>query len=979
MTQAHLECSEANLRALVGKLVEVTNPDRKVGRAAEEFLKNLESQTGYGVLLLRLLELEAVPCFQQSKPVPNHVLVAAITFKNYVRCNYNENGEHVIQEVEKVTIKQHLVELMLKTPQRVQRQLSEAVFLVSRVDFPHKWEGLLPALVISMRSGELPLMEGALTTAHAILQHYRNVYKSEAVLRELLYILPLLQEPLLLVFRQLIEQLPQAQGAVQRRIMLAVQSAVEIFHDLSAVDLPEHFEDHLKEWMEGFNHLFSFQTQSAHLLEDPSGSDEAPGALHCVQREVCEVYNLYCSRYEEEFKPFLDAVSQKVWETLTRLPNEPKYDTLVSAAILFLTSISKGVDHQLFASETTLKQVCESIVIPNLRFSDLDEENFEDNPVEYIRRDIEGSDGETRRRSACELVKGLRKHFEQQVTQIFSAYVNRMLEEYRGNPKEHWRSKDVALFLVTALTISRQTASHGATALNELVPLAGFLSGEVLPELESFPNNHAVVQADVLKFVTVFRAHVPEAAYGALLAVFAKMLRSDVYVVHTYAAHAIDRYLAMRRDGQPRIGDEWRTVLPGALSGCFALLEKGQSSSNEYVIRAVWRMLQRAKDAVVPLAKDVLDALSRVLLAVAKNPTNPNFNRYLFESLGSLIRNVGATSPAAVAQCEELLFPVFQHILTEDVAEFTPFVFQLMGLLLQLRPDGISPAYKTIFPNLLTGALWTRSGNVPGLVKLLQAYIAKSQGDLGDQLEPLLGVFKMLNARRAYDQEGFYLIESLVEHLPLERLSPFMEVALRLMLERLTGSRTQKYVRCFLIFCSLFMAKHNPEYLVTKLDSINAGLFGKVIENFWLPTVLQVVGKIERKMCAIGTIRLLCESPTYLAQYGQSWPQMLQRVLSLLELQAGDESADSGPGADEVEIDTQASGYSVAYAQLATACTDQPDPLASIAEPKAFLCQSLQTLTQARPGIFLQQIEALPQESKQVLQSYLQATGATLQ
>ncbi len=53
---------------------------------------------------------------------------------------------------------------------------------------------------------------------------------------------------------------------------------------------------------------------------------------------------------------------------------------------------------------------------------------FEDDPVEYIRRDIEGSDSDTRRRSATELVKGLRKHYEQPCTQICSAYLVRMLQ-----------------------------------------------------------------------------------------------------------------------------------------------------------------------------------------------------------------------------------------------------------------------------------------------------------------------------------------------------------------------------------------------------------------------------------------------------------------------------------------------------------------------------------------------------------------------
>lgn len=52
-----------------------------------------------------------------------------------------------------------------------------------------------------------------------------------------------------------------------------------------------------------------------------------------------------------------------------------------------------------------------------------DEELFEDNPEEYIRRDMEGSDVETRRRAACDLVKVLSVNFEEKIFQIFGQYV----------------------------------------------------------------------------------------------------------------------------------------------------------------------------------------------------------------------------------------------------------------------------------------------------------------------------------------------------------------------------------------------------------------------------------------------------------------------------------------------------------------------------------------------------------------------------
>lgn len=66
-------------------------------------------------------------------------------------------------------------------------------------------------------------------------------------------------------------------------------------------------------------------------------------------------------------------------------------------------------------SRSRLPQVCANIIIPNLRVRDEDEDVFEFNYVEYIRRDTEGSDSDTRRRAACELVKSLTEKFPAEV------------------------------------------------------------------------------------------------------------------------------------------------------------------------------------------------------------------------------------------------------------------------------------------------------------------------------------------------------------------------------------------------------------------------------------------------------------------------------------------------------------------------------------------------------------------------------------
>ena len=85
------------------------------------------------------------------------------------------------------------------------------------------------------------------------------------------------------------------------------------------------------------------------------------------------------------------------------------------SAIQFLTTVAKGVRHTLFSSSEALQQVCEKIVLPNIRLRDSDEEIFEMDWVEYVRRDTEGGDADTRRRAASELVKTLTEKFPSEV------------------------------------------------------------------------------------------------------------------------------------------------------------------------------------------------------------------------------------------------------------------------------------------------------------------------------------------------------------------------------------------------------------------------------------------------------------------------------------------------------------------------------------------------------------------------------------
>lgn len=54
-------------------------------------------------------------------------------------------------------------------------------------------------------------------------------------------------------------------------------------------------------------------------------------------------------------------------------------------------------------------------------------------------------------------------------------------------------------------------------------------------------------------------------------------------------------------------------------------------------------------------------------MRVVKNPTQPGFNHYLFESVAALIKQGCARDSSMVTRLEDMLVPPFQYVLGQDV------------------------------------------------------------------------------------------------------------------------------------------------------------------------------------------------------------------------------------------------------------------------------------------------------------------------
>uniref|UniRef100_A0A6I8SJM6 Exportin-2 n=1 Tax=Xenopus tropicalis TaxID=8364 RepID=A0A6I8SJM6_XENTR len=914
-----MELSEANLQGLTEYLKKTLDPDPAVRRPAEKYLESVEGNQNYPLLLLTLVE----------RSQDNVIKVcSAVTFKNYIKRNWRiiEDEPNNICEADRIAIKSSIINLMLSSPEQIQKQFSDAISIIGREDFPQKWPNLLTEMVNRFQSGDFHVINGVLHTAHSLFKRYRHEFKSSELWTEIKLVLDTFAAPLTDLFKATIELCNTHANDVNALKVLfsSLILIAKLFHSLNFQDLPEFFEDNMETWMTNFHNLLT-------------------------------------------------------------LDNKLLQTDLVSNAIQFLASVCERPHYKnLFEDPSTLTSICEKVIVPNMEFRAADEEAFEDNSEEYIRRDLEGSDIDTRRRAACDLVRGLCKFFEGPVTNIFSGYVSSMLQEYAKSPSVNWKHKDAAIYLVTSLASKAQTQKHGITQANELVNITEFFVNHILPDLKSANiNEYPVLKADGIKYIMFFRSQLPKEQLLVTIPLLIAHLQAESVVVHTYAAHALERFFTMKGATSPTliVAAEMMPYVELLLANLFKALSLPGSSENEYIMKAIMRSFSLLQEAIIPYIPSVISQLTQKLLAVSKNPSKPHFNHYLFEAICLSIRITCRANPAAVGSFEDALFLVFTEILQSDVQEFIPYVFQVMSLLLEIHANDIPTSYMALFPHLLQPVLWERTGNIPPLVRLLQAYLERGANTIAasasDKIPGLLGVFQKLIASKANDHQGFYLLNSIIEHLPAECIEQYKRQIFIVLFQRLQSSKTTKFVKSFLVFLNLFCIKFGAIALQEMFDSIQPKMFGMVVEKIIIPEIQKVSGPIEKKICAVGLTKVLTECPAMMdTEYTKLWTPLLQALIGLFELPEDDTIPD-----DEHFIDIEDTpGYQAAFSQLAFAGKKEHDPIGEMVNnPKILLAQSLHKLSTACPGRVPSMIStSLNADALQFLQGYLQAGSVTL-
>ena len=923
--------------------------DPSQNRQAEASLKQEEEKAGLSLVLLQIVASDTFP--HQIR------LASALFFKNFIRRKWvDENGAHILPQQEVGTIKSELIGLMAKVPPTVQAQLGDAISVIADSDFWQQWDTLVDELVLRFTPDNATVNNGVLQVAHSIFRRWEPLYRSDELYTEINHVLEKFANPFMQLWQNADNVITQSQGDVStlKAHFATLDLILKLMYDLSTHDMPPQFEEHLPA-ISGLLH--KYLTYENPLLN--TGSDDEAGPLENARADVFRVLVLYTKKYEEELRSHLGQFIGSSWNMLTATGPETKYDLVVSRALEFLTTVASIPRHaESFNSAEVLGRVTEQVVIPNLSLRESDVELFEDEPIEFIRRDLEGSDEDTRRRAATNFLKKLMEQFEKPVTDVVSRYVDHFLAEYAKDRKSNWKAKDTAVHLFSSIAAKgTATAARGVLSVNPNVDVLDFFQKTVAEDLTN-ADAEVLLKVDAIKYLYIFRSILSAQQWQAAFPLLVQHLNSSNYVVYTYAAIAVDRALYLTNDQrQPIIPRE--SIVPlskDLLQHLFKLITKDTKpekvQENEFLMKCVMRVLIVIREGIVPIMDMVTTNLVNITKVIRHNPSNPGFCYYHFESLGALIRFSGPSQPEKL---ETTLYPIFMEVLGGNVEEFAPYIFQLFAALLYAQPSGaFSHHFQTLLGPILTRELWSSKGNVPALTQLLRTILPRGAEQIAaaNQTEAILVIFQKLVSSKAYESYAMDLMETVVATFAPTALENYWPTILQLMFTRLSNSKTENFEMRFVRFYHLVSASVDKglgaDFFISVADRIQENVFTPIYTSIILPDTQKITRPFDRKTAVVSLTRTLADSQAFTDRYAKrGWTFTCEALLKLLINPPLPASADDNVIEDR---DVDELGFGAAFTQLNTCKQPAVDPWPEVQDVKAWVGITLRQADQRHAG-----------------------------
>jgi exportin-2 (importin alpha re-exporter) len=228
-----------------------------------------------------------------------------------------------------------------------------------------------------------------------------------------------------------------------------------------------------------------------------------------------------------------------------------------------------------------------------------------------------------------------------------------------------------------------------------------------------------------------------------------------------------------------------------------------------------------------------------------------------------------------------------------------------------------------------------------------------------------------------HDHEAFLILNSIIENVSSEKFIEYFPKILTIIFSRIQKLKQTKFLKCTILFFSLFVLTYSPDLLIKSIEGLQKGLFNMFCKN-WFHYSQKITGKKERDLVSLSIVKIITGSELiYEESLFGNWISFLFTFLKILELPEDTTNDEDDIGNDDEKNPME---YKVKFNKLSFASTSNYDITKKFPSAKIHFvkCLNERLSNNKFSKILSNEIKKLPNEAQEKIASYFKEFNLSL-
>jgi len=798
--------------------------------------------------------------------------VASIHFKNFIAKNWSPNDPDEspkVLESDKAMVRENILGFIVQVPPLLRAQLGESIKTIIHSDYPEQWPSLLHWVTHNLELQNQ--IFGALYVLRVLARKYE--FKSEDERIPLYHIVEETFPRLLSIFSKLVQ-------IVNPPIEVAdlIKLICKIFWSSIYLEIPKQLFDPnvFNAWMVLFINLLERPVPVEGQPIDPEIRKSwgwwkvKKWTIHILNRLYTRFGDLKLQKPESKAfaQMFQKTYAGKILACHMQLLNAIRTgdylpDRVINLVLQYLTnSVTKNSMYQMMQPQIDI--LLFEIIFPLMCFNDKDQNLWDEDPHEYVRKGYDIiEDLYSPRTAAMDFVSELVRKRGKNNLQKFIHFVVDIFRRYDEAPADlkPYRQKDGALLAIGTLCDKLKQTDPYKSELERM------LVQHVFPEFSSRVGHLRAKAAWVAGQYAHINFSDPNNFRQAMHCIVSGMRDPDL-PVRVDSVFALRSFVEACKDL-----DEIRPILPQLLDEFFKLMNEVE---NEDLVFTLETIVDKFGEEMAPYALGLCQNLAAAFwrcMASSEADDEADDSGALaavgcLRAISTILESISSL-PHLFIQIEPTLLPIMRRMLTSDGQDVYEEVLEIVSYMTFFSPT-ISLDMWSLWPLMMEALNDWAIDFFENILVPLDNYISRGTDHFLACKDPdyqqslwnaLQSIMMDENMEDSDIEPAPKLIEVLFQNCK-GNVDPWVEHYLRITIERLR--RTQKpYLKCLLVQVIANALYYNP--LLT-LETLNKLGVAADIFNHWF-AMLQQVKKSgarvnfkrehDKKVCCLGLTSLI--------------------------------------------------------------------------------------------------------------------------